>query len=111
MKVGVALNPHTSIVLLDDILEDIDLVCLMSVNPGFGGQMFIENTLYKISKLKNRILQRNLHTLIEIDGGVTFENASTILKEGADVLVAGNTVFKSSNPIAAIEKLKSVSIK
>ena len=111
MKVGVALNPHTSIVLLDDILEEIDLVCLMSVNPGFGGQMFIENTLYKISKLKNRILQRNLHTLIEIDGGVTFENASTILKEGADVLVAGNTVFKSSNPIAAIEKLKSVSIK
>ena len=108
MKAGVAVNPHTSITLLDDILEDIDLVCLMSVNPGFGGQKFIQNTLHKISKLKDRIIQRNLNVLIEIDGGVTVENASSIIKAGADVLVAGNTVFKSTNPKEIIATLKQL---
>ncbi len=108
MKAGVAVNPHTSINLLDDILADIDLVCLMSVNPGFGGQKFINNTLHKIAKLKDRILQRNLNVLIEIDGGVTLDNAATIINAGADVLVAGNTVFKASNPIDTIAKLKAL---
>jgi ribulose-phosphate 3-epimerase len=108
MKAGVAVNPHTSITLLDDILADIDLVCLMSVNPGFGGQKFIDNTLHKITKLKDRIIQRNLNVLIEIDGGVTLENAATILNAGADVLVAGNTVFKAANPIETIAKLKAL---
>ena len=108
MKAGVAVNPHTSITLLDDILEDIDLVCLMSVNPGFGGQKFIQNTLHKISKLKDRIIQRNLNVLIEIDGGLTVENASSIIKAGADVLVAGNTVFKSTNPKEIIATLKQL---
>ena len=106
MKAGVAVNPHTSVKLLDDVLANIDLVCLMSVNPGFGGQKFITNTLHKISKLKDRILQRNLNVLIEVDGGVTLDNAETIIKAGADVLVAGNSVFKSSNPTETIQKLK-----
>jgi ribulose-phosphate 3-epimerase len=108
MKAGVAVNPHTSITLLDDILADIDLVCLMSVNPGFGGQKFINNTLHKITKLKDRIIQRNLNVLIEIDGGVTLDNAATIINAGADVLVAGNTVFKASNPTETIAKLKAL---
>ena len=108
IKAGVAINPHTSITLLDDILADIDLVCLMSVNPGFGGQKFINNTLHKIAKLKDRILQRNLNVLIEIDGGVTLDNAATIINAGADVLVAGNTVFKAANPIETIAKLKAL---
>ncbi len=108
MKAGVAVNPHTSITLLDDILADIDLVCLMSVNPGFGGQKFINNTLHKITKLKDRIIQRNLNVLIEIDGGVTLDNAATIVNAGADVLVAGNTVFKASNPTETIAKLKAL---
>ena len=106
MKAGVAVNPHTSIKLLDDVLANIDLVCLMSVNPGFGGQKFITNTLHKISKLKDRILQRNLNVLIEVDGGITLDNAETVIKAGADVLVAGNSVFKSSNPTETIQKLK-----
>jgi ribulose-phosphate 3-epimerase len=108
MKAGVAVNPHTSITLLDDVLADIDMVCLMSVNPGFGGQKFIQNTLHKISKLKDRIIQRNLNVLIEIDGGVTLDNAAEIIKAGADVLVAGNTVFKASNPIETIAALKAL---
>ncbi|MFY7964451.1 MAG: ribulose-phosphate 3-epimerase [Chitinophagaceae bacterium] len=108
MQAGVAVNPHTSIALLDDILADIDLVCLMSVNPGFGGQKFITNTLHKISKLKDRIIQRNLNVLIEIDGGVTLDNAAEILNAGADVLVAGNTVFKAANPVETIAKLKAL---
>ncbi len=107
MQVGVAVNPHTSINLLDDVLADIDLVCLMSVSPGFGGQKFITNTLHKISKLKDRIIQRNLNVLIEIDGGVTLDNAAQIVNSGADVLVAGNTVFKASNPKEAIASLKA----
>ncbi len=108
MKAGVAVNPHTSVALLDDVLADIDVVCLMSVNPGFGGQKFITNTLHKISKLKDRILQRNLNVLIEIDGGVTLENAAQIVNAGADVLVAGNTVFKAPNPTDAISQLKRI---
>lgn len=108
MMAGVAVNPHTSITLLDDVLANIDLVCLMSVNPGFGGQKFINNTLHKISKLKDRILQRNLNVLIEIDGGVTIDNAAQIINAGADVLVAGNTVFKANNPIETIATLKNL---
>lgn len=108
MKAGVAINPHTSVNLLDDILGDIDLVCLMSVNPGFGGQKFITQTLNKISSLKDKIIQRNLNTLIEIDGGVTLDNASGIIKAGADVLVAGSTVFNAANPQDAIYKLKQL---
>lgn len=108
MKAGVAVNPHTSINLLDDILADIDVVCLMSVNPGFGGQKFIQHTLHKISKLKDKIIQRNLNVLIEIDGGVTIDNAAQIVNSGADVLVAGNSVFKASNPKEAIVALKNI---
>ena len=108
MKAGVAVNPHTSIALLDDVLADIDVVCLMSVNPGFGGQKFIYNTLHKISKLKDRIIQRNLKVLIEIDGGVTLDNATEIIAAGADVLVAGNTVFKAANPTETIAQLKAL---
>ncbi len=108
MKAGVALNPHTPVQLLEDILENIDLVCIMSVNPGFGGQSFIPQTMDKIRSLKKMIHARGLHTLIEIDGGVTLSNAKAILNAGADVLVAGNTVFKSSDPMATIAALKSL---
>ncbi len=107
MKAGVALNPHTPVHLLSDILHDIDLVCLMSVNPGFGGQQFIPHTLHKIRALKKMIQEQSLATLIEIDGGVTLDNAPAILQAGADVLVAGNTVFKSADPAATIATLKS----
>lgn len=107
-KAGVALNPHTPVTMLFDILEEVDLVCLMSVNPGFGGQKFIYATLQKIQQLKAEIIARNLPTLIEIDGGVGLQNAQTILAAGADVLVAGNAVFKAENPIQAIEWLKNV---
>jgi ribulose-phosphate 3-epimerase len=105
-RAGVAINPHTSVKLLADTIHDIDLVCMMSVNPGFGGQKFIENTYRKCAELKELILQRNAGTLIEIDGGVTLENAPLLKKHGADVLVAGNTVFRSSNPAETIRKLK-----
>ncbi|PJE47017.1 MAG: ribulose-phosphate 3-epimerase [Sediminibacterium sp.] len=108
MKAGVAVNPHTPVHLLQDIIQDLDLVCLMSVNPGFGGQHFIPQTLEKIRTLKQLIVAKNSHCLIEIDGGVTLENASSILAAGADVLVAGNTVFKSKDPIATIAALKSL---
>ena len=107
-KAGVALNPHSPISLITDILEDIDLVCLMSVNPGFGGQKFIYSTLQKIEALKEQIIIRNLPTLIEIDGGVGLQNAEVILNAGADVLVAGNSVFGAPNPTEAISKLKAV---
>jgi ribulose-phosphate 3-epimerase len=109
MKAGVAVNPHTSINQLFDILGDIDLVCLMSVNPGFGGQKFIPRTLDKIQQLRRMIDDNNLDVLIEIDGGVTMENAQSITDAGAHVLVAGNTVFKSSNPTEIISKLKRIS--
>jgi len=106
MKAGVAVNPHTPVEELKDVLADIDLVCLMSVNPGFGGQKFIPQTLEKIKTLRRMIDEKGLKVHIEIDGGVTLENAPTILSAGADVLVAGNTVFKSANPIDTIAKLK-----
>ena len=106
MKAGVALNPHSSVSLLKDCIQDIDLVCIMSVNPGFGGQSFIENTYEKVSELKALIQSKNAPTLIEIDGGVTSKNASELVASGADVLVAGSFVFKSDHPIDTIEKLK-----
>jgi ribulose-phosphate 3-epimerase len=108
MQAGVAVNPHTPIESLKDILADIDLVCLMSVNPGFGGQKFIPHTLQKISELKSMIVAGNHPVKIEVDGGVTLENAPAILAAGADVLVAGNTVFKSADPISTIAALKKL---
>jgi ribulose-phosphate 3-epimerase len=108
MKPGVALNPSTPVAVLEDVLQDIEVVCLMSVNPGFGGQSFIPRTLEKIRALKSMIQSRGLSTLIEIDGGVTLENAKEILEAGADVLVAGSTVFKSTDPIATIAALKAL---
>ena len=108
MKAGVALNPHTPIQSLVDIIHDIDLVCLMSVNPGFGGQKFIQHTFEKIKQLRSLIASKNLKVEIEIDGGVTLENAASIIKAGASVLVAGNTVFKSVNPTETIAALKSI---
>ena len=106
MKAGVALNPHTPVALLKDILADVDLVCLMSVNPGFGGQTFIPHTLNRIRELKDMILASGSSALIEIDGGVTEANASAIAGAGADVLVAGSTVFSSADPIGTISRLK-----
>lgn len=107
MKAGVALNPHTSISLLEDTIQDIDVVCLMSVNPGFGGQSFIENTYQKVVALKQLIEKKNSKTLIEIDGGVNAKNAQKLIDCGADVLVAGSFVFKSENPTSTIKDLKS----
>ncbi|MEQ1552866.1 MAG: ribulose-phosphate 3-epimerase [Ferruginibacter sp.] len=108
MHVGVAINPHTPVSTLINILQDIDLVCLMSVNPGFGGQAFIPNTIQKIAALKQIINEQNLNIKIEVDGGVTLENAKLIINAGADILVAGNTVFKAQNPLEMIAKLKAV---
>ncbi|MCZ8332070.1 MAG: ribulose-phosphate 3-epimerase [Flavobacterium sp.] len=108
MKAGVALNPHTNIDLLEDVIQDIDLVCIMSVNPGFGGQSFIENTFTKVEKLKALINRKNASTLIEIDGGVTNKNAKQLVDAGADVLVAGSYVFGANNPIATIADLKEI---
>ncbi len=105
MQAGVALNPHTSVSLLEDTINDIDLVCLMSVNPGFGGQSFIENTYKKVKQLKEIIKRNGASTKIEIDGGVTSKNASQLVEAGADVLVAGNFVFRSENPMETILKL------
>jgi ribulose-phosphate 3-epimerase len=108
MKAGVALNPHTNIDLLEDVINDIDMVCIMSVNPGFGGQSFIENTYSKIEKLNELINRKKAKTLIEIDGGVTDKNAAQLIKAGADILVAGNFVFKAANPIQTISDLKKL---
>jgi ribulose-phosphate 3-epimerase len=108
MKAGVALNPHTSVDLLEDVINDIDLVCIMSVNPGFGGQSFIENTYSKVRKLKELIKKQGADTLIEIDGGVTNKNAAALANAGADVLVAGSYVFKASNQIETIKGLKEI---
>ena len=108
MKAGVALNPHTNIDLLEDVINDIDMVCLMSVNPGFGGQSFIENTYSKIEKLKVLINKKLASTIIEIDGGVTNKNAVQLVQAGADVLVAGNYVFKAENPTHTISDLKKM---
>lgn len=106
MKAGVALNPHTPVALLEDVINDIDLVCLMSVNPGFGGQSFIDNTYNKVHQLKALINKKQAATLIEIDGGVTSNNAQQLVKAGADVLVAGSFVFSNSNPTQTIKDLK-----
>lgn len=107
MKVGVAINPHTPVIMLEPVIGEIDLVCLMSVNPGFGGQKFIEQTYARVSELKEMIVRNKANVKIEIDGGVDLENASKLIKIGADVLVAGNTVFSSKDPVATIAKLKS----
>jgi ribulose-phosphate 3-epimerase len=107
MQAGVAINPHTPVNALSDILHDIDVVCMMSVNPGFGGQKFIPHTIEKIKQLRKMIDERGLRVKIEIDGGVTLDNAQQIIAAGADVLVAGNTVFSSPDPKATIAKLKS----
>lgn len=104
-KAGVSINPHTNVELLRDILPYIDLVLIMSVNPGFGGQKFIEISYTKIEKLKSMINDQNLEVLVEIDGGVSNENAEKLIKCGTDILVAGNAIFKSENPIAYIQKL------
>ena len=106
MKAGVALNPHTNINVLEDTINDIDLVCMMSVNPGFGGQSFIENTYNKVTQLKELINRKQAKTLIEIDGGVTNKNVEQLVAVGADVLVAGSYVFKSNNPLDTIKDLK-----
>ena len=108
MLAGVAINPHTSIDLLEEVINDIDLVCIMSVNAGFGGQSFIENTYNKVTKLKDLIIQKGANTIIEIDGGVTNKNARALVEAGADVLVAGSFVFKAENPTATIEDLKKI---
>ena len=108
MKAGVAINPHTPVESLIDILQDIDLVNLMSVNPGFGGQKFIPHTIQKIKTLRRMIDEKGLNIKIEIDGGVTLDNAKQIVEAGADILVAGNTVFKSADPKEAIKKLKEI---
>lgn len=111
MKAGVALNPHTSVDFLKDVLKDIDLVCIMSVNPGFGGQSFIENTYKKVRDLKEMILNQNAETLIEIDGGVTDKNAAALVDAGADVLVAGSYVFKAQDQPGTIKGLKEIANK
>lgn len=106
MKAGIAINPHTPVHLLSDIITEADVVCVMSVNPGFGGQKFIENTYAKVKALKQLIVEKGANTLIEIDGGVTLENAPLLIAAGADVLVAGNTVFSAADPVKMIHDLK-----
>jgi len=108
MKAGIALNPHTNVGLLEDIINDIDIVLIMSVNPGFGGQSFIENTYNKIKHLKEMIGRKGASTLIEIDGGVSTDNAKALADAGADVLIAGSFVFKSSNQLKTIQDLKTI---
>ena len=106
MKAGVTLNPHTPVALLNDIIEELDMVLLMSVNPGFGGQKFIQNTLSKVDELKNLIIQKKTNTLIEVDGGVDLNTGKLLVDAGADVLVAGSFVFSSENPREKIYQLK-----
>lgn len=105
-RAGVAINPSTPVDALDDVLEDLDLVCLMSVNPGFGGQKFIYRTLHKVRRLREKLEVRNLNALIEIDGGVGEENAETLVRAGAHVLVAGSSVFRAKDPMLAVTRLK-----
>ena len=106
MKAGVAINPHTSVKVLEPIISEIDVVCLMSVNPGFGGQSFIETTYNKVLKLKNLIKKKNASTLIEIDGGVNDKNSAKLIENGADILVSGNYIFSDPNPNEAINRLR-----
>ena len=106
MKAGVALNPHTPVSVLEDIISDIDVVLIMSVNPGFGGQSFIENTYKKVRQAKALIEQAGAHALIEVDGGVTLKNAPALLEAGAEALVAGSFVFNASNPTETIAQMK-----
>ncbi|MBK9270073.1 MAG: ribulose-phosphate 3-epimerase [Saprospiraceae bacterium] len=108
-KAGVALNPHTPVEVLFDVLEEVDLVIMMSVNPGFGGQKFIYRSLDKIKRLRKEIIERNLNTLIEVDGGVGLQNAEVILSAGAQVLVAGNAVFNTADPSKTIQQFKMIS--
>ena len=110
MKAGVAINPHTPVSLLEDLINDIDVVCVMSVNPGFGGQSFIESTYKKVKQLKEIITRNNASTLIEVDGGVTNKNAKQLAEAGADVLVAGSYVFKAENQIETIADLKKITL-
>jgi ribulose-phosphate 3-epimerase len=107
-KAGVAINPHSPVELLSEVIQDLDVVCVMSVNPGFGGQKFIENTYEKVSRLKEMILSKNSNTLIEIDGGVNVQNAPKLIQAGVDILVAGSFVFNSTDPQGVISQLKSV---
>jgi ribulose-phosphate 3-epimerase len=109
-RAGVAINPHTPVMLLKDILEDIEMICMMSVNPGFGGQKFIYQTIPKLRELREMCIERNLSPLIEIDGGVGLQNAEVLLKAGADVLVAGNSVFGAKDPREAIHQLKGIEV-
>lgn len=108
VRAGVAVNPHTSVSQLSEVIQDIDVVCLMSVNPGFGGQKFIERTYAKVAALKELILRNKSNALIEIDGGVNLQNAKPLIDAGADVLVAGNFVFSAADPIATIKSLKNL---
>lgn len=110
MKAGVAINPHTPVGFLKDIIQDIDLVCMMSVNPGFGGQKFIPHTIEKIKELRRMIDERNTGTLIEVDGGITLDNAAAIAAAGADVFVAGSTVFNAANPTETIKLLRNAGV-
>jgi len=107
-KAGVALNPHTPVHVLTEIWEEVDLICLMSVNPGYGGQQFIERTYEKIKAIKANTANLKIKPLIEIDGGVSLQNASQLLKAGADVLVAGSSVFKSADPLKTVSDLKNI---
>ena len=108
LKVGVALNPHTNVNLLEDVIQDLDLVLVMSVNPGFGGQKFIEHSYKKITQLKELIVKTNSHAVIEVDGGVNINNTAKLVKAGADILIGGKTVFASENPLKTISDLKNV---
>jgi ribulose-phosphate 3-epimerase len=110
LKAGVVLNPHTPVTLLEDILAELDLVLIMAVNPGFGGQQFIRQALNKISRLRELIIKTGSKALIEVDGGVTLSNAVDLIRSGADVLVAGHTVFASDNPLETISKLKHIKV-
>ncbi|NCG05075.1 MAG: ribulose-phosphate 3-epimerase [Bacteroidetes bacterium] len=108
MKAGVALNPHTPISVVEEVISDLDLICVMSVNPGFGGQQFIENTYDKVRRLRELANAKNAEVMIEIDGGVTSKNAAALVQAGADVLVAGSFVFKSENPSETISNLRTI---
>lgn len=108
MKAGVTLNPHTPVSLLEDIVQDVDMVLIMSVNPGFGGQKFIEHSIEKIKALKKMILRKNAHTLIEVDGGINLNTGKRVLEAGADILVAGNAIFNTENPTQIISEFKAL---